>query len=156
MNKNKSAGKSEKGCKEFFNRKARADYGIEDSFEVGIVLTGEEIKGIRNGRVNLSTSHAKIMHDEVFWIGGEIQVPSGDIQRTRKLLLHKEQIDKLIGKINEKGYTLIPLKLYLTRGKAKMELGLGHGLKKYNKKEKLKERDLSIEAGREMKNRSSK
>lgn len=148
--------KPKNNSKEFFNKKARADYGIGDSFEVGIVLTGEEIKGIRSGRVNLSTSHAKIMHGEVFWIGGEIQVPSGDIQRTRKLLLHKDQIDKLIGKINEKGYTLIPLKLYLTRGKAKMELGLGQGLKKYDKRDKLKRRDLDLEAGRELRNRAQR
>lgn len=128
--------------KEFFNKKARFDYDIADSFEAGIVLTGLEIKAIRNGRIDLSTSYVKVLNGEVFWIGANFNIEEGDRQRTRKLLLHKEQIEKLIGKTQEKGLTLLPLKLYLTRGKAKLEVGLGKGMKRYEKRDKMKKRDI--------------
>ena len=139
--------------KEFFNRKARHEYSIADSFEAGIVLTGLEIKGIRNGRVDMSSSYAKIINNEVFWLGGSIDVDLGDSQRTRKLLLRKEQIKKLIGKVAEKGMTLVPLKLYITKGKAKLELGIGRGMKEYEKRSVLKERDIKRNIGIELKNR---
>lgn len=126
---------------EFFNKKARFDYSIQESLEAGIVLTGDEIKEIRNGRVNMTTSYVKILNEEAFWIGGIIHVKAGDPQRTRKLLLHRSQIEKLIGKTAEKGLTLIPLKLYLTRGKAKLEVGIGKGMKKYEKRAVIKARD---------------
>lgn len=142
--------------REFYNKKARFDYDILDSFETGIVLTGLEIKAIRNGRVEINGSYAKIMNGEVFWIGANFNIEEGDRQRTRKLLLHKEQISKLIGKTTEQGLALIPLKLYLTRGKAKLELGIGKGMKKYGKKQKIKEKDLDLDAQRELKNRVSK
>ena len=128
--------------KEFFNKKARHEYSISDSFEAGIVLTGLEIKAIRNGRIDMSSSYAKIINGEVFWLGGNINVDSGETQRTRKLLLKKEQIRKLIGKTAEQGITLIPIKLYLSRGKAKLELGIGRGMKKYEKRALLKEKDI--------------
>lgn len=121
--------------KEFFNKKARHDYEIIDSMEAGIVLTGDEIKVIRQGRVDMTSSYVKILNGEVFWIGAVFNLLQGERQRTRKLLLHKDQIDKLIGKVQEKGLTLIPLKLYLARGKAKLEIGLGRGLKKFDKRE---------------------
>ena len=130
---------------EFYNKKARFDFDIIESFEAGLVLNGLEIKEIRNGRVNMTGSYVKILNDEVFWLGGIINVTAGDIQRTRKLLLHKEQIEKLFGKTQEKGLTLIPLKLYLTRGRAKMEVGLGKGMKKYEKRDVLKRRDIDRE-----------
>ena len=130
-----------KKSKEFFNKKARYDYKIEDSFEVGVVLTSEEIKAIRSGRVDMTSSYAKILNGEVFWLGGVINVESGDKQRTRKLLLHKEQIERLIGKTNEQGYALLPIKLYLKKGRAKLELGVGKGMKKYDKRQVLKKRD---------------
>jgi SsrA-binding protein len=131
-----------KRTKEFFNKKARFDYNIEDSFEVGIALTSEEIKAIRSGRIDMTSSYAKILNGEVFWLGGIINVESGDKQRTRKLLLHKAQIQRLIGKTSEQGYALLPIKLYLSRGRAKLELGVGKGMKKYDKREVLKKRDI--------------
>lgn len=139
--------------KEFFNKKARHEYLIADSLEAGIVLTGFEIKAIRNGRVDMSASYAKIINNEVFWLGGNINVESGDTQRTRKLLLKKEQIKKLIGKTAEKGMTLIPLKLYISKGKAKLELGIGRGMKKYEKRAVIKERDIKRNIGIELKNK---
>lgn len=139
--------------KEFFNRKARHEYSIADSFEAGIVLTGLEIKAIRNGRVDMSASYAKIMNNEVFWIGGNINVDTGETQRTRKLLLRKEQIRKLVGKTAEKGMTLVPLKLYLSKGKAKLELGVGKGMKTYEKRSVIKERDIERNIGVELKNK---
>lgn len=140
--------------KEFFNKKARHEYSIADSLETGIVLTGLEIKAIRNGRVDMSSSYAKILNNEVFWIGGSINVDTGDPQRTRKLLLKKEQIRKLIGKTAEKGMTLVPLKLYLVRGKAKLELGVGKGMKIYEKRAVIKERDIARNIGVELKNKT--
>lgn len=131
--------------KEFFNRKARHEYSITDSLETGIVLTGLEIKAIRNGRIDMSASYAKIINGEVFWLGGSINIDSGDTQRTRKLLLRKEQIRKLLGKTSEQGMTLVPLKLYISNGKAKLELGVGKGMKKHEKRAVLKERDIKRE-----------
>ena len=115
-------------------------------------LTSEEIKAIRAGKVDMSSSYAKIINGEIFWLGGSINAESGDRQRTRKLLLHKEQIQKLFGKTQEKGLTLIPLKLYLTRGKAKIELGLGRGMKKYEKREVLKKKDTKRDIEISLKN----
>ena len=139
--------------KEFFNKKARHEYAIDDSFETGIVLNGLEIKAIRNGRVDMSASYAKIINGEVFWLGGNINVEEGDRQRTRKLLLKKTEIKKLIGKTAEQGMTLIPLKLYLTRGKAKLELGVGRGMKRYEKRSVLKEKDIQKNIRIELKNK---
>jgi SsrA-binding protein len=137
-----------KRSREFFNKKARFDYEILDSFEAGIVLTGEEIKAIRAGKVDMTGSYAKLLNNEVFWLGAVFNLETGDRQRTRKLLLHKDQIKKLIGKTQEQGLSLLPLKVYLTRGKAKLELGIGKGMKKYDKREKLKKKDLEREVDR--------
>ncbi|MFA5926964.1 MAG: SsrA-binding protein SmpB [Patescibacteria group bacterium] len=136
---------------EFFNKKARFDYEILETLEVGISLTGDEIKAIRAGRVNMTSSYAKVISGEIFWIGATFNLPD-DTQRTRKLLLHKEQIRRLVGKSQEQGMALLPLKLYLTRGKAKIELGVGKGLKKFDKRENLKKKDQEREIGRKMKN----
>lgn len=127
--------------KSFLNKKARFNYAIEGSFEAGIVLNGQEIKSIRAGRVNMTSSYVKIMAGELFWLGGEIKVDSGDNQRTRKLLVKKNEIKRLIGKTSEKGLTLVALKLYITRGKAKLEVGLGRGKQKHDKREDLKRKD---------------
>ena len=132
--------------KSFFNKKARFDYEIKDSFEAGIVLTGLEIKAIKDGRVDMTGSYVKLINSELFWLGASILVSSGEGQRTRKLLVHKEQIKSLIGKVQEKGMTLVPLKLYLKHGKAKLEVGLGKGKKIYDKREALKKRDQEREA----------
>ncbi|MEI6498885.1 MAG: SsrA-binding protein SmpB [bacterium] len=130
---------------QFFNKKARFDYHIDDVFEAGLVLTGQEIKAIRNGRVNLTGSYVKILNSEIFWLGGELSAENVENQRTRKLLLHRSEISKLIGKTNEKGLSLIPLKLYVKKGKAKLEVGIGIGLKKYDKREISKKKDQQRE-----------
>lgn len=140
--------------KEFYNKKARFDYEITDSIEAGIVLNGDEIKAIRANRVDMTGSYAKIIGGEVIWLGANINIVAGDRQRSRKLLLHKAQIEKLLGKTAEQGYSLIPLKMYLTRGKAKLELGIGKGMKKYEKRAKLKERDIKREININLKDRT--
>jgi SsrA-binding protein len=135
---------------EFYNKKARFDYEILESLEVGIVLTGEEIKAIRSGRISIVTSYAKIINGEVFWLGGNfLGISTPD--RTKKLLLNKSQIKRFIGKTQEGGMTLIPLKLYLKKGKAKLELGLGRGKKKYDKRESIKRKDQDREVARKTK-----
>lgn len=141
--------------KKFYNKKARFDYNILDSIEVGVVLTGEEIKAIRKGRVDMSSSYAKILNGEVFWLGGNINIESGDRQRTRKLLLHMKEIEKIAGKTTEQGLTLIPIKLYFKKGKIKLELGIGRGMKKYEKREVIKKRDQEREIEINFKNRKS-
>ena len=126
---------------EYYNKKAGFDYFLEDEVEAGIVLSGLEIKAIRSGRVNLTGSHVKVLNNEVFWLGGIINVKEGDPQRTRKLLLNKNQIKRLIGSTAEKGFSVIPLKIYLKHGKAKLLIALGKGKKKYDKRETIKQRD---------------
>jgi len=128
--------------KKIYNKKARFDYDIVGTFEAGIVLSGLEIKSIRAGKVDLTGSHVKIIGGELFWLGGIIQVAEGDSQRSRKLLMHKTEINKLIGKTEEKGMSLIPISLYITRGKAKLQIGLGKGRKKHDKREMIKKRDF--------------
>ncbi len=142
---------SKDSSKSYLNKKARFDYVIEDSFEAGIVLTGEEIKGIRAGRINMTSSYVKIIGGELFWLGGDIKVLNGENQRTRKLLVKKSQIKKLIGKTSEKGLTLLALKLYITRGKAKLEVGIGRGKLKRDKREEIKKKDVIRDQSRMIK-----
>lgn len=137
--------------KQIVNKKAKFDYELSDFIEAGIVLTGNEIKAIRNGRINLTGSHVRIMNGEAFWLGGILNTVVGDHQRTRKLLLHKAQLQSLAGKTQEKGLTIVPVKLYLKKGRAKIELGIGKGMKKYDKREVLKKKDRDREAMREVK-----
>lgn len=137
-----------KGEIQIVNRKARFDYEISENFEAGLVLTGDEIKMVRDSRVNLAGSYVKILDDEAYWVGGTINVLGGDIQRTRKLLLHRDQIGRLLGKTAEQGQTLVPLKLYLVRGRAKLLVGVGKGMKKFDKRAKIKERDTTREVER--------
>lgn len=124
------------------NKKAYFDYKIEEHFEAGIVLTGDEIKTVRARRVNMTGSYVKIIGGEIFWLGGNISVKLGDPQKTRKLLLHEAEIERLFGKVSEQGYAIIPLRLYMKRGRAKLEIGLGKGMKKYDVREKLKKQDI--------------
>lgn len=133
------------------NRKARFDYTFLDNFEAGIVLTGLEIKAIRAGKVNLTSSHVKIISGEVFWVGGIISILGGDQQRSRKLLLHKNEIIKLFGKSEEKGLTIIPTKIYFKKGRAKLLIALSRGKKIHDKRELLKKRDLEREEARTIK-----
>jgi len=130
--------------KEYYNRKARFEYKIEGSIESGIMLKGPEIKALRSGRIDLSGSYAKIINGEVFWLGANFNIVD-EPQRTRKLLLKESEIKRLVGKVSEEGYTLVPLKLYFKKGRAKLELGVGKGMKKYDKRELLKKRDIERE-----------
>ncbi|KPH78765.1 SsrA-binding protein SmpB [Oceanobacillus caeni] len=140
------------------NKKANHDYAIEETFEAGIVLKGTEIKSIRNGRVNLKDSHARIdRNGEVQLINMHIsEYEQGnrynhDPTRSRKLLLHRKQIDRLIGLIQQQGYALVPLKLYIKNGYAKILLGLGKGKKKYDKRVDLKKKQMKRDIDRALK-----
>ena len=140
--------KKQRKSKNLINKKASFDYQFLESLETGLVLTGEEIKAIRANKVNLSGSHIKIIGGEAFWVGGIINVVIGDQQRTRKLLMHKEEIERISGKSEEKGLTIIPKKIYLKHGKAKLEIALSRGKKLHDKREIIKKRDLDLEAAR--------
>ena len=136
------------------NRKARHDYQIEESYEAGIVLTGTEVKSIRNARVNLKDSFAKVEGNEILLYNMHISPYeqgnrfNHEPLRVRKLLMRKIEIGRLGGKIKEKGYSLIPLKIYLTRGLVKIELGLARGKKLYDKRRDIAERDSKREMER--------
>ncbi len=129
------------------NRKASHDYFIEETYEAGLVLTGTEIKSLRNGRANLTDSFATIRNGEAFvhnlhispFEQGNIHNP--DPTRARKLLLHKKEIAKLIGSSKQEGYTLVPLKIYLKNGFAKLLIGLGKGKRQFDKRETAAKRD---------------
>ena len=142
---------------EILNRKARYDYEIEEEYEAGIVLTGTEIKSIRQGKANIKDSYAIIRNNEMYLLNTHISlykegnIFNHDEERTRKLLLHKKEILKLKNKVEIEGYTLIPLKIYFVRGRAKVLIGLCKGKKNYNKKETIKERDIQREQDRYMK-----
>ncbi len=143
---------------EILNRKAKHDYFIDDTIECGIVLTGTEIKSIRNGSANIKDSYAYIRSGEVFLINmfiaeyKEGNIFNHDETRRRKLLLHKKEIRRLDEKVNQQGCTLIPLKLYFVHGRAKVLLGVCRGKKNYDKRESIKERDLKREMARLRKN----
>lgn len=133
---------------EIINRKARFDYEILEEIETGLVLTGTEIKSIRNGSANLKDSYAIIKNNEVYILNMHIsKYEEGnqfnhDETRTRKLLLHKKEILKLNDKIQLQGLTLVPLKLYFKKNKAKLLIGLARGKKNFDKRESIKERDI--------------
>ena len=136
---------------EIVNRRARYDYFIQEEIEAGIVLTGTEIKSIRMGKANLKDSYAIIRNGEIFLLNTHISsYEKGNIfnheeDRTRKLLLHRLQIKKLQNKITLEGYTLIPLKIYFVKGRAKVLIGLCKGKKNYDKRQTIKERDIERE-----------
>jgi len=142
------------------NRKARHDYFIEDEYEAGLVLKGTEVKSLRLGKANLKDSYARIKDGEVFVYQLHIgpypfaYYDNHDPLRPRKLLLHKREIKRLYGKINEKGHTLVPLKLFFKNGKVKILLALAKGKRKYDKREAIKRRDEQRELDRERKHYS--
>jgi len=144
---------------EILNRKARHDYFIEEEYECGLVLTGTEIKSIRNGSCNIGDSYAIVRNGELFilnmFIGiyKEGNIFNHDEVRTRKLLMHKREILKLHDKIRLEGYTLVPLKVYFSKNKAKVLLGLCKGKKNYDKRETIKERDIKRQIEKQSKNR---
>ncbi|MFZ3131545.1 MAG: SsrA-binding protein SmpB [Desulfosporosinus sp.] len=142
------------------NRKAFHDYFIEDRVEAGIILTGTEIKSIRNGKINLKDSYARINNGEV-WVFQMHISPfeqgnryNHDPLRPRKLLLHRSEINKLVGKIQLQGLTLLPIKIYLKNGMAKVELAVGQGKKNYDKRQALAEREGKRDIERALRDRN--
>ncbi len=139
------------------NLKARYEYSIIQTYEAGIVLHGTEVKSLRQGKVNLVDSYATLKNGEVWLVGANISVyEQGNINnhepaRTRKLLLNKSEIRKLIGKVKEKGLTLIPLRLYFKNGKVKAEIALAKGKKAYDKRESIARKDFQREQERRIK-----
>lgn len=139
------------------NRKASHDYFIEETYEAGIVLQGTEIKSIRAGRVSLTDAHVRIIDGEAQLINMHIAPYeqgnrfNHDPTRTRKLLLHRHEIDKLFGLIQQKGYTIVPLKLYIKNGYAKVLIGLGKGKKQYDKRDDLKQKQMKRDIDRAIK-----
>ena len=142
---------------EIINRKAKFDYFIEDEYEAGIVLTGTEIKSIRKGSANLKDSYAIIKNGEAYLLNmfiseyKEGNIFNHDETRTRKLLLHKNDIKKINDKISTKGLTLVPVKLYFKNGMAKIELAIARGKHTYDKKETIKQRDIEREVKKSLK-----
>ena len=139
------------------NRRARYEYHVEETLEAGLVLTGTEIKSIRAGRANLAQAYARVERGEAWLIGAHIAPYeqasrfNHEPTRTRKLLLHRNQIAELVGKTQTRGYTLVPLRLYLKDGLAKVEIGLARGRKAHDKRRVIAERDARRELERETK-----
>lgn len=136
------------------NRRARHDYIIEDSYEAGMVLKGTEVKALREGRVNLKDGYARVKEGELILMDVHISPyvcgnrQNHDPLRPRKLLMHKREIHRLIGKVKEKGYALIPLSIYFRHGKAKVSLALAKGKRQYDKREALKRKAMEREVQR--------
>jgi SsrA-binding protein len=141
------------------NRRARHDYHIEDTVEAGLVLTGTEVKSLRAGRASLNQAFGQITGDEI-WIHG-MHIPeyaqgtwtNHDPRRARKLLLHRKEIDRLASKAAERGFTLVPLSLYFSGGRAKVELALARGKRTYDKRHDLAQRDAAREVDRALRRR---
>ena len=139
------------------NRRARHEFAIDETFEAGIVLTGTEIKSIRNGKVNLGDAYARIERGEAWLIGAHIAPfeqgnrNNHEPKRERKLLLHRSEIDELLGRTKAKGQTIVPLRLYIsTRGRAKVELGLARGKQRHDRRRDIAERDARRDIDREL------
>jgi SsrA-binding protein len=141
------------------NRQAGHNYHLEDRFEAGMVLTGTEVKSAREGRVNLRDSYANLKDNEVWLYNCHINpythgnIYNHDPLRTRKLLLHKEEIRRLIGKVRERGYTLVPTRMYLKNGRIKLEIALAKGKREYDKRETERRREADKEARQAVRSR---
>ncbi len=141
------------------NRKARHDYFIEETYEAGLVLKGSEVKSLREGKANLKDSSARILRGEAFLLNAHISPYSAanqfnhDPTRSRKLLLHRKEIERLSVKSAERGLTLVPLRLYFKEGKAKVEVAVARGKKLYDKRESLKRKESRREVERSLKSR---
>jgi len=141
------------------NRQARHNYFIDETYEAGLILLGSEVKSLRDGKANLVDSYAQVRRGEVFLVNTHISPYAGANQfnheptRMRKLLLHAREIERLTGKTKERGFTLIPLRLYFKNGRAKVELGLARGKKLYDKRETLKRKVAEREVERSLKDR---
>jgi SsrA-binding protein len=142
------------------NRRATHDYFIDDRMEAGLVLTGTEIKSIREGRVNLREGYARIVDGEAWLVNVHIAPYeqgnryNHEPLRDRKLLLHRDEIAQLIGRVRQRGYTLIPLSIYLKHGRAKVELGLARGKREYDKRESIARREAQREIERGLRDRN--
>jgi SsrA-binding protein len=142
------------------NRKAYHDYFVEEKFEAGLALEGWEVKAIRAGRAQLKEAYVVVRKGEIVLLGAHVTpLPTAsthihpDPTRTRKLLLHRPEINRLIGKVERAGYTLTPLNLHFTKGRIKLEIGLARGKKQYDKRATIKEREWKREQQRALRNR---
>lgn len=136
------------------NRRARHDYSIEETFEAGLVLTGSEVKSLRDGKANLKDSHVRIQNDEA-WLWNAHISPydpasqfSHEPTRNRKLLLHRHEIERLDGKVKERGLALVPLRLYFKKGRVKVEIALARGKKLHDKRAAVRDREVEREMER--------
>ncbi len=142
------------------NKKAYHDYFVDEKYETGIVLHGTEVKSVRMGNCSIKEAFVRIENEEVWVYGMHISpyekgnIFNKDPDRPKKLLMHKSEIRKLLGKIKEKGYTLVPLQVYFNAGKAKVEIGLCRGKKLYDKRQDIAKRDMKREAERDFKVRN--
>jgi SsrA-binding protein len=160
MNKEKAKSGEDPERLIALNRRARHDYFIEERYEAGLVLQGWEVKSLREGRGQVAEAYVKVIDEEAFLIGAHFTPASGisthvtpDPTRTRKLLLKAEELRKLVGKVQRAGYTLVPLDLHWTRGRAKLELGLAKGKKLHDKRADTKDREWKREKGRLLRQR---
>ncbi len=141
------------------NKKAYYDYSVDDTIECGVELAGTEVKSMKDNRFSFSDAYARIRDDELWLIGLHISpypfanIYNHDPDRERKLLVHKQELKRLRRRVDEKGFTLVPLKFYLKRGLVKLELGICKGKKSYDKREAIKARDLQREAQRDLRDR---
>jgi SsrA-binding protein len=144
------------------NRKAYHDYFIEETYEAGIALAGTEVKSLRAGRVNLRDSYAEMRAGELYLVGAHISpydqgnIANHDPLRARKLLLHRGEIDRITAKVDEKGYTLVPTRLYFSGSRAKVEIGLARGKRQYDKRADLARRDAQREIERALRGRGER
>lgn len=143
------------------NKKAYHDYHIDETIEAGLVLEGNEVKSLREGKANIRDSYARIIGEEIFLFSAHISpytkadsFRESEPRRTRKLLLHKKEIKRLTGKTREKGITLVPTKMYFKGGRAKVELGLAKGKKLYDKRDTIKKKDLDRDMARALRERN--
>ena len=155
--KNKKTGKKSSSSIAV-NKKARHDYTIEDTYDAGLVLEGWEVKSLREGRVQMTDTYVMVKNNEVFWLGGQITPllsasthVNPEPGRARKLLLNRREIDKLMGAVDRKGYTLVPLKLFWSKGRAKLQIGLAKGKQLHDKRAAEKDRDWSRDKARILK-----
>jgi SsrA-binding protein len=141
------------------NRRARYDYELSDRVEAGLVLSGTEVKSLRDGRASLTQSYADVRDGDVWLVGAEISVydrgnrSNHDPTRDRKLLMHRHEIDSLAGKVRERGYTLVPTRLYWKDGRVKVELAVGRGKEKGDKRRDIADRDAKRQMERALKSR---
>ncbi len=139
------------------NKKARFDYEIVEKFEAGLVLTGSEVKSIRDGAVNLKDSYISFRNGEAFLQNAHISVYTAssynnhEPERLRKLLMHREELDKIMGRVQEKSLSCVPLKMYFKNGRIKIEIGLGRGKKKHDKRQSIRKKESDRELSRALK-----